>query len=540
MMTGTYILQSDKHKFTHFSTEATCQLCHTESEDIVHMITTCPVLSTIREKYFIDIKKVILDSSHAHARKHLKGSQEYQKKYYDQSAKKRELIAGQPVWLHDPTRKPGVCSKLLPKWKGPFIVLKKIDDLIYMVKKSPRQPAKVYHIDRLIPYKGRNPPTWIGQTIPETDVVGTPRQGIREPSVESAVSEWEQDVPTITLEEDAPMEEYDPLLPSVLTLHSIQMNTDGPLIALFTIRVKEMIWYRVEIDQVIRMVEKFKAALERKANTIRPTDISTMSHSGSPVYGEEFYHKQQMCADTLNISPALITRIERRPDIFSSVSKTKPIVAPTKSPLAPTNQSPSATSSAPKSSSSIPKPPSSASKPPSSAPKPPSSVPKPPSSVPKPPSSVPKSPSPASKPPTSASKSPSSLIASRPVVQPPSSSTDLTLAEETPIQKKAREILTLGSMPAIPPARRDWKTKSIKIPTGSTFLQWPPREWETLTPDSKLLAWEFAASQLEYHSTGKFPKLDRVDLLDKYNFLALPGTKEQKIKGKENLVRKCR
>ncbi|CAG2243837.1 unnamed protein product [Mytilus edulis] len=62
MMTGTYILQSDKHKFTHFSTEATCQLCHTESEDIVHMITTCPVLSTIREKYFIDIKKVILDS----------------------------------------------------------------------------------------------------------------------------------------------------------------------------------------------------------------------------------------------------------------------------------------------------------------------------------------------------------------------------------------------------------------------------------------------------------------------------------------------
>ncbi|XP_063435910.1 uncharacterized protein LOC134716828 [Mytilus trossulus] len=367
----------------------------------------------------------------------------------------------------------------------------------------------------------------------DTDVVGTPKQGIREPSVESAVSEWEQDVPTITLEEDAPMEEYDPLLPSVLTLHSIQMNADGPLIALFTIRLKEMTWYRIEIDPVIRMVEKFNAALERKANTIRPTDISTMSHSGSPVYGEEFYHKQQMCADTLNISPALITRIERRPDIFSSVSKTKPILAPTNSPLAPTNQSPSATSS-------IPKPPSSTSKHPSSAPKPPSSTPKPSSSVPKPPSSVTKSPLPASKPSTSTSKPPSSLITSLPVVQPPSSSTDLTITEETPIQKKAREILTLGSMPAIPPARRNWKTKSIKIPTGTTFLQWPPREWETLTPDSKLLAWEFAASQLEYHSSGKFPKLDRVDLLDKYNFLALPGTKEQKIKGKENLVRKCR
>jgi hypothetical protein len=54
-------------------------------------------------------------------------------------------------------RKIGVCSKLLPKWKEPYIVVRKIDDLIYMVKRSPRQPAKVYHIDRLIPYKGRNP-----------------------------------------------------------------------------------------------------------------------------------------------------------------------------------------------------------------------------------------------------------------------------------------------------------------------------------------------------------------------------------------------
>ncbi|XP_076104529.1 uncharacterized protein LOC143073103 [Mytilus galloprovincialis] len=370
----------------------------------------------------------------------------------------------------------------------------------------------------------------------DTDVVGTPRQGIREPSVESAVSVWEQDVSTITLEEDAPMKEY------------------GPLISLFTIRSKEMIWYRIEIDSVIRMVEKFNAALERKANTIRPTDISTISHSGSPVYGEEFYHKQQMCANTLNSSPALITRIQGRPDIFSSVSKTKPIVAPTNSPLAPTNQSPSATSSAPKSPSSAlkppssaskppssaPKPPSSASKPPSSAPKPPSSVPKPPSSAPKPPSSVPKPQSSAPKTPSSASKPPSSLTASLPVVQPPASSTDVTVAEETPIPKKAREILILGSMPAIPPASRDWKTKSIKVPTGTTFLQWPPREWETLTPDSKLLAWKFAASQFEYHSTGKFPKLDRTDLLDEYNFLALPVTKEQKIKGKENLVRKCR
>ena len=29
-----------------------------------------------------------------------------------------------------------------------------------MVKKSKKQHAKVYHIDRLLPYKGRNFPKW--------------------------------------------------------------------------------------------------------------------------------------------------------------------------------------------------------------------------------------------------------------------------------------------------------------------------------------------------------------------------------------------
>ncbi|CAC5388924.1 unnamed protein product [Mytilus coruscus] len=62
MMTGSYILQSDKHKFTHFIAELLCQLCNTENEDIVHMVTSCPVLSAVREKYYVEMKKEILDS----------------------------------------------------------------------------------------------------------------------------------------------------------------------------------------------------------------------------------------------------------------------------------------------------------------------------------------------------------------------------------------------------------------------------------------------------------------------------------------------
>ncbi|CAC5406374.1 unnamed protein product [Mytilus coruscus] len=86
---------------------------------------------------------------------------------------------------------------------------------------------------------------------------------------------------------------------------------------------------------------------------------------------------------------------------------------------------------------------------------------------------------------------------------PTTATVDLTIAEETPSQQKARGILTLYAMPAQLPASSD-KSISIKITTGATYLEWPPREWKIFTPDRKLLAWEIAASQFEYHSTGKF------------------------------------
>ncbi|CAG2192773.1 unnamed protein product [Mytilus edulis] len=50
-------------------------------------------------------------------------------------------------------------------------------------------------------------------------------------------------------------------------------------------------------------------------------------------------------------------------------------------------------------------------------------------------------------------------------------------------------------MPTIPPSRRDRKSTFIIIPNGQ-------HTWSI--PDCKLLAWEFAASQLEHHSTGEF------------------------------------
>ena len=106
-----------------------------------------------------------LSRAHDIARKHLKVNANYQKRHYDLRAKKRSFQSGQAVWLSDPHRKVGVCTKLTSKWKGPYLVLKRLDDITYLIKKSEKQRSSVFHIDRLEPYRGRNIPTWFRKEI---------------------------------------------------------------------------------------------------------------------------------------------------------------------------------------------------------------------------------------------------------------------------------------------------------------------------------------------------------------------------------------
>ena len=122
-------------------------------------VTPCPCSSECqevheKEEYVMSLQQN-LSKSHSLARKHLKRNAEYQKKHYDIRDKKRDFKVGQPVWLHDSSRKVGVCHKLTSKCKGPYIVTRKLDDLTYLVKRSKKQLGKVYHIDRLLPYQGK-------------------------------------------------------------------------------------------------------------------------------------------------------------------------------------------------------------------------------------------------------------------------------------------------------------------------------------------------------------------------------------------------
>lgn len=91
---------------------------------------------------------------------------------------------------------------------------------------------------------------------------------------------------------------------------------------------------------------------------------------------------------------------------------------------------------------------------------------------------------------------------------------------------RAMKLLRMGAMPLFPPARREWTTsEAVTLTEGSLSIKWPPKNWVALSPDQKLLQLEFLSFQILQERGINTSNLDRSDILDEFNFLALPGTK---------------
>ena len=63
----------------------------------------------------------------------------------------------------------------------------------------------------------------------------------------------------------------------------------------------------------------------------------------------------------------------------------------------------------------------------------------------------------------------------------------------------------------------------VSLRGRNTSLKWPPKGWRTFTAVRKLQVFEHASGLLDSDVTG-FPVTSKSDILDKYNFLVLPGS----------------
>ncbi|GFV42881.1 retrovirus-related Pol polyprotein from transposon 412 [Trichonephila clavipes] len=64
---------------------------------------------------------------------------------YDKRATGHDLREGDKVWLWNTKRRKGLFPKLQTNWEGPYTLLKRLNDVVVRIQKSPHSKPKVIH-----------------------------------------------------------------------------------------------------------------------------------------------------------------------------------------------------------------------------------------------------------------------------------------------------------------------------------------------------------------------------------------------------------
>lgn len=96
-----------------------------------------------------------LDFTMTKVQENLNKAQAKQKEYFDAGRRVQACKPGDLVIYDVPTIKPGVAKKLLPKGKGPYEIVKRINDLVYVIKPEGEEDLKhmVVSARRLRPFE---------------------------------------------------------------------------------------------------------------------------------------------------------------------------------------------------------------------------------------------------------------------------------------------------------------------------------------------------------------------------------------------------
>jgi len=107
--------------------------------------------------------------SYALARKHLGVAAERRKDAYDIRVKHAKFEVGQWVWYLYPRRYVGRSPKWSKCYQGPYLIVRVIEPCDFVIKKSRNSTPIVVHGDKLKPFFGVPPKSWL-QTEPRSNV----------------------------------------------------------------------------------------------------------------------------------------------------------------------------------------------------------------------------------------------------------------------------------------------------------------------------------------------------------------------------------
>ncbi|GBM53778.1 hypothetical protein AVEN_145349-1 [Araneus ventricosus] len=84
--------------------------------------------------------------------------------------------------MYNPKRRRGPSPKLQQNWEGPYTVVKKLNDVVYRVQRSPNAKPEVIHIIRLAPYRATDQSSkdyvtsYVMKSLPVEKYKGKPRR----------------------------------------------------------------------------------------------------------------------------------------------------------------------------------------------------------------------------------------------------------------------------------------------------------------------------------------------------------------------------
>ena len=84
-----------------------------------------------------------------------------QKRAYDMRVRPIKFTVGTWVWAYSPRRYVGRSSKWQKNYSGPFLVIKVLGPVNVILRKSRRARSIVIHVDKLKPFYGDPPPSWL-------------------------------------------------------------------------------------------------------------------------------------------------------------------------------------------------------------------------------------------------------------------------------------------------------------------------------------------------------------------------------------------
>jgi len=98
-------------------------------------------------------------------RKHLRANAERRKKAYDVRVKTEQFKVGDWVFYHYPRHFQSRSAKWQKAYIGPFLVVRIIEPVNYVLQKTAKSKPFVVHVDKLKKCYGETPTSWVSGNV---------------------------------------------------------------------------------------------------------------------------------------------------------------------------------------------------------------------------------------------------------------------------------------------------------------------------------------------------------------------------------------